>query len=153
MCCWSSFSVADERKCLTILYGSANFMNLIISTTVGPGNPFYSAAEASFLHQHSPKMDTYSSDVLLVEMSLRELFESRPVIEETRSSVCSGQPWCLSLATHGVSMSDIMELSWVTSSPRRPDPAYAVASHDVSMSDIMELYWMECRSAFLYFSN
>ena len=57
-------------------YGSANFMNLV-STTTGPGNPFYAAPEASFPHQHSPKMDTYSFGVLLVEMSLRELPESR----------------------------------------------------------------------------
>ena len=58
-------------------YGSANFMNLV-STTTGPGNPFYAAPEASSPHQHSPKMDTYSFGVLLVEMSLRELPKSRP---------------------------------------------------------------------------
>ena len=64
-------------------YGSANFMNLV-STTVGPGNPFYAAPEASSPHQHSPKMDTYSFGVLLIEMSLRELPESRPECRENQ---------------------------------------------------------------------
>ena len=58
-------------------YGSANFMNLV-STTVGPGNPTYSAPEASSPRQHSPKMDVYSYGILLVEMCLRELPESQP---------------------------------------------------------------------------
>ena len=58
-------------------YGSANFMNLV-STTTGPGNPTYAAPEASSPHQHSPKMDVYSYGILLMEMCLRELPEFQP---------------------------------------------------------------------------
>ena len=58
-------------------YGSANIMNLI-STTIVPGNPTYAAPEASSPFQHSPKMDVYSYGILLVEMCLRELPESKP---------------------------------------------------------------------------
>ena len=97
-------------------YGSANFMNLV-STTVGPGNPFYAAPEASYPHQHSPKMDTYSFGVLLVEMSLRELPESRP---ERREEQIQRIQWpamvslirsCTSeTSAERPSMSDIMEL-------------------------------------------
>ena len=47
-------------------YGSANFMRY--SSTVGPGNPLYSAPEAGDPKKHSPKMDVYSFGVLLVEM-------------------------------------------------------------------------------------
>ena len=56
-------------------YGSANFMNLI-SSTVAPGCPVYAAPEARFPDQHSPKMDTFSFGVLLMEMCLRELPEA-----------------------------------------------------------------------------
>ena len=62
-------------------YGSANFMNLV-SSTAGPGNPFYAVPEASSPRQHSPKMDTFSFGVMLVEMCLRELPESRPERQE-----------------------------------------------------------------------
>ena len=51
-------------------YGSANLAQNISSTSVGPGNPFYSAPEAQFPDNHSPAMDVYSFGVLLVEMIL-----------------------------------------------------------------------------------
>ena len=54
-------------------YGSANFMRY--STTIGPGNPLYSAPEVGNPKQHSPKMDVYSFGVLLVEMCSGELFD------------------------------------------------------------------------------
>lgn len=47
-------------------YGSANFVRY--TTTVGPGNPLYSAPEVGDPKQHSPKMDTYSFGILLIEM-------------------------------------------------------------------------------------
>ena len=52
-------------------YGSANLAQNISSTSVGPGNPFYSAPEAQFPDNHSPVMDVYSFGVLLMEMILR----------------------------------------------------------------------------------
>ena len=51
-------------------YGSANLAQNISSTSVVPGNPFYSAPEAQFPDNHSPAMDVYSFGVLLVEMIL-----------------------------------------------------------------------------------
>ena len=51
-------------------YGSANLAQNISSTSVGPGNPFYSAPEAQFPDNHSLSMDVYSFGVLLVEMIL-----------------------------------------------------------------------------------
>ena len=62
------------------LYRSANFLNDI--KTVGPGSPAYAAPEAGLPYQHSPKMDTFSFGVLLVEMCLREFPESRPECRE-----------------------------------------------------------------------
>ena len=47
-------------------YGSANFVRF--TTTIGPGNPLYSAPEAGEPRRHSPKMDVYSFGILLVEM-------------------------------------------------------------------------------------
>ena len=47
-------------------YGSANFVRF--TTTIGPGNPLYSAPEAGEPRRHSPKMDIYSFGILLVEM-------------------------------------------------------------------------------------
>ena len=52
-------------------YGTANFMNAI--ATAAPGNPIYAAPEARYPDQHSPKMDTFSYGVLLVEMCIRIL--------------------------------------------------------------------------------
>ena len=96
-------------------YGSANFMNNI--KTAGPGSPTYAAPEARYPNEHSPKMDTFSFGVLLVEMCLRELPESRP---ERRENQIQRIQWpamvslirsCTSERSAGrPSMSDIMEL-------------------------------------------
>ena len=37
---------------------------------MAPGSPFYSAPEAQFADQHSPAMDVFSFDVLLMEIIL-----------------------------------------------------------------------------------
>ena len=71
-------------------YGSANFMNLV-STTTGPGNPTYAAPEANSPRQHSPKMDVYSYGILLVEMCLQELPESQPERQEEQIQRIHGQ--------------------------------------------------------------
>lgn len=63
-------------------YGSANFMNAI--GTANPGGPLYAAPESSRPNQHSPKMDTFSFGILLVEMCLRELPETFPVFREAQ---------------------------------------------------------------------
>ena len=52
-------------------YGSANFMNAV--ATAAPGSPVYAAPEARHPDQHSPKMDSFSYGVLLVEMCIRRL--------------------------------------------------------------------------------
>ena len=54
-------------------YGSANFMNAV--ATAAPGSPAYAAPEARYPDQHSPKMDTFSYGVLLVEMCVRRFPE------------------------------------------------------------------------------
>ena len=63
-------------------YGSANFMNAV--ATAAPGAPVYAAPEARYPDQHSPKMDTFSYGVLLVEMCVRELPESSPAQREAQ---------------------------------------------------------------------
>ena len=74
-------------------YGSANFMNAV--ATAAPGSPVYAAPEARYPDQHSPKMDTFSYGVLLVEImcskSSLSLVQHR---ERLRSCKSSGQPWC-----------------------------------------------------------
>ena len=85
--------------------------------TAGPGSPTYAAPEARYPNEHSPKMDTFSFGVLLVEMCLRELPESRP---ERRENQIQRIQWpamvslirsCTSERSAGrPSMSDIMEL-------------------------------------------
>ena len=96
-------------------YGSANFLNDI--KTAGPGSPAYAAPEAGLPRQHSPKMDTFSFGVLLVEMCLRELPESRPERQEEQiqrvqwPAMVSLIRSCTSERSAGrPSMSDIMEL-------------------------------------------
>ena len=63
-------------------YGSANFMNAI--ATGCPGGPLYAAPESSQPNQHSPKMDTFSFGILLIEMCLKELPETSPVLREAQ---------------------------------------------------------------------
>ena len=46
---------------------------MLHDATAGPGSPLYAAPEAGYPAQHSPKMDTYSYGVLLIEMCLRQL--------------------------------------------------------------------------------
>ena len=53
-------------------YGSANLQPLI-STTVNPGNPVYSAPESPYPREHSPAMDVFSYGVLLIEMISRRI--------------------------------------------------------------------------------
>ena len=51
-------------------FGAANFRSQ--ATTVGPGNPAYSAPESRYPDDHSPKMDVFSFGVLLIEMVLHQ---------------------------------------------------------------------------------
>ena len=61
-------------------YGLATVMSAVAPST--PGKPAYAAPEAKFPHLHSPKMDTFSYGVLLIEMCLRKLPESKNREEE-----------------------------------------------------------------------
>ena len=63
-------------------YGSANFMNS--TSTVGPGSPAYSAPEAVYPQQQSPKMDVFSFGVLLIEMCNGELPETNADMREAQ---------------------------------------------------------------------
>ena len=49
--------------------------------TAAPGSPVYAAPEARYPEQHSPKMDTFSYGVLLVEMCIRRFPESESSTE------------------------------------------------------------------------
>ena len=60
-------------------YGSANLLDKV--RMVAPGNPIYSAPEATTPSLHSPAMDVYSFGILLVEMSIRR-FPSAETIEK-----------------------------------------------------------------------
>ena len=42
----------------------------MISHTVNPGNPVYSAPETGVLKDHSPAMDVYSYGVVLIKMMI-----------------------------------------------------------------------------------
>ena len=75
-------SSGDNYEAKLSDYGSANFVRY--STTVGPGNPLYSAPEVNDPKQHSPKMDVYSFGVLLVEMCSGELFDDIEELIHTR---------------------------------------------------------------------
>ena len=94
-------------------YGSANFMNA--DATAGPGCPLYAAPEAGYPDQHSPKMDTYSYGVLLIEMCLRQL--SSP-----------GQREAQILCIQWVAMATLIRRCTSDRAPDRPN-----------MSDIIEL--------------
>lgn len=58
-------------------YGSANFVHSTV--TANPGNPAYSAPEATNPQLQTPKMDCYSFGVLLIEMTLGEFPGSTPL--------------------------------------------------------------------------
>ena len=63
-------------------YGSANFMNAV--ATEAPGAQIYAAPEAFYPNQQSPKMDTFSYGVLLIEMCVRRFPESSPAQREAQ---------------------------------------------------------------------
>ena len=77
-------SAGDSYEAKLSDYGSANFVRY--ATTVGPGNPLYSAPEVNDPKQHSPKMDVYSLGLLLVEMCSGELFDDYEELINTRIS-------------------------------------------------------------------
>ena len=68
-------------------YGSANLQENV--HTAGPGNPVYSAPEATTPKLHSPAMDIYSVGILLVEMATGQFpssvsFEREALIREVK---------------------------------------------------------------------
>ena len=68
-------------------YGSANLQENV--HTAGPGNPVYSAPEATTPKLHSPAMDIYSVGILLVEMATGQFpssvsFEREAQIQEVK---------------------------------------------------------------------
>ena len=68
-------------------YGSANLLENV--HTAGPGNPVYSAPEATTPKLHSPAMDIYSVGILLVEMATGQFpssvsFEREAQIREVK---------------------------------------------------------------------
>jgi hypothetical protein len=77
-------SAGDSYEAKLSDYGSANFVRF--ATTVGPGNPLYSAPEVNDPKRHSPKMDVYSFGLLLVEMCSGELFDNYEELIHTRIS-------------------------------------------------------------------
>ena len=77
-------SAGDSYEAKLSDYGSANFVRY--ATTIGPGNPLYSAPEVNDPKQHSPKMDVYSLGLLLVEMCSGELFDDYEELIHSRIS-------------------------------------------------------------------
>ena len=57
---------------------------MLLLQYIAPGSPVYAAPEARYPEQHSPKMDTFSYGVLLVEMCIRRLPESSPAQREAQ---------------------------------------------------------------------
>ena len=114
-------------------YGSANFMNAV--ATAAPGSPVYAAPEARYPDQHSPKMDTFSYGVLLVEICVRELPESSPAQREAQilqiqwAAMVSLVRRCTSeRPADRPSMGDIMELLGIGTSASLLS-AHCVCSH------------------------
>ena len=97
-------------------YGSANFMNAV--ATVAPGSPVYAAPEACYPDQHSPKMDTFSYGVLLMEMCIQRLPESSPAQREAQ----------------------ILQIQWAAMVPLVRRCTNERPADRPSMSDIMELH-------------
>ena len=96
-------------------FGSANYMNAV--NTAGPGSAVYAAPEARNPVQHSPKMDTFSYGVLLVEMCVRKFPASNRaqreahILEIQWAPIVSLVKRCTSEKPDDrPSMSDIMEL-------------------------------------------
>lgn len=74
-------------------YGSANFLRKV--KTVGPGNPAYSAPEASNPSKQSVKMDVFSFGVMLVEMIIRK----SPDQDIRAAQISAAQKKCVHLPT------------------------------------------------------
>ena len=62
-------------------YGSANFSRC--TSTVGPGNPLYSAPESGDPSRQSIKMDVYSFGILLIEVCSGELYDDHEELIRT----------------------------------------------------------------------
>ena len=75
-------SVQSKWKAKLSDYGSANLLDNV--HTAGPGNPVYSAPEATTPKLHSPSMDIYSVGILLVEMATGEFPSSVTYERETQ---------------------------------------------------------------------
>ena len=80
-------SVQGKWKAKLSDYGSANLQENV--HTAGPGNPVYSAPEATTPKLHSPAMDIYSIGILLVEMATGQFpssvsFEREVQIQEVK---------------------------------------------------------------------
>ena len=75
-------SVQSKWKAKLSDYGSANLLENVC--TAGPGNPVYSAPEATTPKLHSPSMDIYSVGILLVEMASGEFPSSVTYERETQ---------------------------------------------------------------------
>ena len=80
-------SVQGKWKAKLSDYGSANLQENV--HTAGPGNPVYSAPEATTPKLHSPAMDIYSVGILLVEMATGQFpssvsFEREAQIREVK---------------------------------------------------------------------
>ena len=80
-------SVQGKWKAKLSDYGSANLQENV--RTAGPGNPVYSAPEATTPKLHSPAMDIYSLGILLVEMATGQFpssvsFEREALIREVK---------------------------------------------------------------------
>ena len=98
--------------------------------------PVYAAPEARYPDQHSPKMDTFSYGVLLVEMCVRELPESSPAQREAQilqiqwAAMVSLVRRCTSeRPADRPSMGDIMELLGRDYSTSLLSAAHCVCSH------------------------
>ena len=77
----------DKWKAKLSDYGSANLQENV--HTAGPGNPVYSAPEATTPKLHSPSMDIYSVGILLIEMATGQFpsfvsFEREALIREVK---------------------------------------------------------------------
>ena len=68
--------------------GPANYQRQL--STVGPGNPAYTAPEANNPAGQSPKMDVFGYGVLLLEMEMPEGPEKRKLLEELEWTSMAG---------------------------------------------------------------
>ena len=90
-------SVQGKWKAKLSDYGSANLQENV--HTAGPGNPVYSAPEATTPKLHSPAMDIYSVGILLVEMATGQFpssvsFEREALIREVKWPLMKDLVYC-----------------------------------------------------------